>query len=57
MGTESAAGVPIVEQVLISAAMCVFSAWLGRKLLLAERDAAAVAVQTIKASTATRVAK
>ena len=53
----SAAGVPIVEQVLISAAMCVFSAWLGRKLLLAERDAAAVAVQTIKASTATRVAK
>ena len=38
----SAAGVPIVEQVLISAAMCVVSAWLGRRLLLAERAAAAL---------------
>ncbi|MXO50914.1 MFS transporter [Erythrobacter gaetbuli] len=37
----SAAGVPIVEQVLISAAMCLVSAWLGRKLLDAERQAAA----------------
>ncbi|MCA0909139.1 MFS transporter [Qipengyuania gaetbuli] len=37
----SAAGVPIVEQVLISAAMCLVSAWLGRKLLAAERQAAA----------------
>ncbi|WP_226698846.1 MFS transporter [Qipengyuania gaetbuli] len=37
----SAAGVPIVEQVLISAAMCLISAWLGRKLLDAERQAAA----------------
>ena len=39
----SAAGVPIVEQVLISAAMCLVSAWLGRKLLHAERRAASVA--------------
>ena len=37
----SAAGVPIVEQVLISAFMCVISAWLARKLLVAERDAIA----------------
>ncbi len=37
----SAAGVPIVEQVLISAAMCLISAWLGRKLLAAERVAGA----------------
>lgn len=37
----SAAGVPIVEQVLISALMCVISAWLARKLLVAERDAIA----------------
>ena len=37
----SAAGVPIVEQVLISAAMCLMSAWLGRRLLQAEREAAA----------------
>ncbi len=36
----SAAGVPIVEQVLISAAMCLVSAWLGRRLLEAERAAA-----------------
>ena len=38
----SAAGVPIVEQVLISALMCLISAWLGRKLLKAERSAAAL---------------
>ena len=37
----SAGGVPIVEQVLISAAMCLISAWLGRRLLTAERVAAA----------------
>ena len=37
----SAGGVPIVEQVLISAAMCLISAWLGRRLLQAERAAAA----------------
>ena len=41
----SAAGVPIVEQVLISAAMCLVSVWLGRKLLGAERAAAASTVQ------------
>ncbi|UOR15224.1 MFS transporter [Qipengyuania aquimaris] len=39
----SAAGVPIVEQVLISAGMCLVSAWLGRKLLTAERRAASAA--------------
>lgn len=32
----SAAGVPLAEQLLLSAAMCVFSAWLGRRLHLAE---------------------
>ena len=37
----SAAGVPIVEQVLISAGMCLISALLGRRLLQAERAAAA----------------
>lgn len=37
----SAAGVPIVEQVLISAGMCLVSAWLGRRLLEAERAAPA----------------
>ncbi|MGE5953493.1 MAG: MFS transporter [Qipengyuania vulgaris] len=37
----SAGGVPIVEQVLISAGMCLISAWLGRRLLEAERAAAA----------------
>ena len=36
----SAGGVPIVEQVLISAGMCLISAWLGRRLLEAERAAA-----------------
>ena len=37
----SAAGVPIVEQVLLSAAMCLVSAWLGRRLYRAERMALA----------------
>jgi len=32
----SAAGVPVVQQLLLSAAMCVISAWFGRKLYLAE---------------------
>lgn len=36
----SAAGVPIVEQVLLSAAMCLVSAWLGSMLYRAERLAA-----------------
>ena len=32
----SAAGVPLVQQLLLSAAMCVVSAWLGRLLYLSE---------------------
>lgn len=35
----SAAGVAIVNQLLLSAAMCLFSAWLARKLVKAERTA------------------
>jgi hypothetical protein len=35
----SAAGVPIIEQVLLSAAMCLISAWLGAILYRAEREA------------------
>lgn len=41
----SAAGVPIVEQVLLSAAMCLISAWLGAILYKAEVAAEANAVQ------------
>ena len=37
----SAAGIPIAEQVLLCAAMCLFSAWLGRKLYREELLAAA----------------
>jgi MFS family permease len=36
----SAVGVPLVEQVLLSACMCGFSAWLGVLLCRAERQAA-----------------
>ncbi|KLE35326.1 MFS transporter [Aurantiacibacter luteus] len=36
----SAAGVPLAEQVLLSAGMCLVSAWLGRRLHLAELQAA-----------------
>ena len=36
----SAAGIPLVEQVLLSAAMCLVSAWLGWMLHQAERRAA-----------------
>jgi MFS family permease len=32
----SAAGVPVVHQLLLSAGLCVVSAWLGRKLYLSE---------------------
>ena len=32
----SLAGVPIVQQLLLSAAMCLVSAWLGRLLVNAE---------------------
>ncbi|MXO72470.1 MFS transporter [Alteraurantiacibacter buctensis] len=39
----SAAGVPLVEQLLLSAAMCGISAWLGHLLVRAERHAAAQA--------------
>ena len=39
----SAAGVPLVEQLLLSAAMCLISAWLGWKLYQAEKSASAAA--------------
>ena len=39
----SAAGVPIVEQLLLSALMCLVSAWLGRRLRQAEKLALAAA--------------
>lgn len=39
----SAAGVPIIEQVLLSAAMCLVSAWLGARLHRAEKHALAAA--------------
>lgn len=39
----SSAGVPIVEQLLLSAAMCVVSAWLGATLYRAEKMAPAAA--------------
>ncbi|HSM53134.1 MAG TPA: MFS transporter, partial [Erythrobacter sp.] len=35
----SALGVPVVEQLLLSAAMCLFSAWLGQRLHRAELEA------------------
>jgi len=35
----SAADVAIVDQLLLSAAMCLVSSWLGRKLYLAESPA------------------
>lgn len=37
----NAAEIAITEQLLMSAAMCLVSAWLGRRLLIAEREAAA----------------
>ena len=33
----SAAGIPLVEQVLLSAVMCLVSAWLGARLYQAEK--------------------
>ncbi len=42
-GALSAVGVPLVEQVLLSAAMCIVSAWLGLMLYRAEKNALAVA--------------
>lgn len=41
--TLSAVGMPLAEQVLLSAAMCLISAWLGWMLHQAERRAAAAA--------------
>jgi hypothetical protein len=38
----SAAGIQIVHQLLLSAAMCLVSAWLGRLLYLAELEAKAL---------------
>ena len=35
----AAAGIAIVDQLLLSAAMCLISAWLGHRLVLAERAA------------------
>jgi predicted MFS family arabinose efflux permease len=43
-GGLSAVGIPLVEQVLLSAAMCLFSAWLGWRLHQAELQAAAASV-------------
>ena len=36
--TISVIGVPVVEQLLLSAAMCVVSAWLGMRLYRAEQN-------------------
>ena len=38
----SVGGVPIVQQVLLSAAMCLVAAWIARKLVAAERAAQAI---------------
>ena len=38
----SFAGVPIVHQLLLSAAMCLFAAWIARKLVAAEEVAQAI---------------
>jgi MFS family permease len=40
----SAIGVPITEQILLCAAMCLVSAWLARRLIAAENHAAAEAL-------------
>ena len=40
-GALSAVGVPLVEQVLLSAVMCLVSAWLGMRLHRAEKLAIA----------------
>ena len=39
----SAVGVPITEQILLCAAMCLFSAWLAKRLIAAENEAAEIA--------------
>jgi MFS family permease len=43
-GGLSAIGVPIVDQILLSAVMCLYAAWLSRKLVAAEREAAVQAI-------------
>jgi MFS family permease len=42
-GMLGSAGIPLAEQLLLSAAMCIVSAWLGWMLYRAESDAAALA--------------
>lgn len=42
-GLLSSVGIPLAEQLLLSAAMCIVSAWLGWRLYRAEGDAAALA--------------
>ncbi|MEC7623189.1 MAG: MFS transporter [Pseudomonadota bacterium] len=39
----SAVGIPITEQVLLCGGMCLFSAWLGKRLVAAENEAAELA--------------
>ena len=43
----SAVGVPITEQILLCAAMCLFSAWLAKRLIAAENEAAEIAADGI----------
>jgi hypothetical protein len=43
----SAVGVPITEQILLCAAMCLFSAWLAKRLIAAENEAAKIAAGAI----------
>lgn len=45
----SAVGVPLAEQVLLSAGMCLVSVWLGARLYRAEIDAAALAGKPVAA--------
>lgn len=47
----SSAGVAIVDQLLLGAAMCVGSAWLGHLLFRAERDFAGAQAMNAKAAT------
>ena len=39
----SAVGIPITEQILLCAVMCLFSAWLAKRLITAENEAAELA--------------
>jgi len=43
----SAVGVPITEQILLCAAMCLISAWLAKRLIAAENKAAEIAAGAI----------